>query len=337
MTTPDDHDPDGPGMASQGAAGRVWLCAQRSPAAQRAGWFTPESLAHPARMLPDLATAAIEAYTLPGEWVLDPMCGIGTTLVSAVRAGRRALGVELEPRWVRVAGENLDLARADGHTATAGVVRGDARHLPDLIPELMRGLAPGSVEAPSLVLTSPPYGAGVHGQITHRGAGDRIVKYDHRYAPARSRANLAHTPDQITAGMTEILRAAAAVVRPGGHVVVVSRPWRCAGVLVDLPGQMAACARAAGLVAVDRAVALLARIDHTITDHDPTDENPAGEIGPGRLVARSSFFARHNLTRARAAGLPIHLIAHEDVQAFIRHPAAPGGGPGGGLGGRGQR
>jgi DNA modification methylase len=29
--------------------------------------------------------------------VLDPMCGIGTTLVEAVHLGRHAIGVEYEP------------------------------------------------------------------------------------------------------------------------------------------------------------------------------------------------------------------------------------------------
>lgn len=40
---------------------------------------------------------AIEAHTRLGDLVLDPMVGRGLTAVSAVRAGRRAAGVELSP------------------------------------------------------------------------------------------------------------------------------------------------------------------------------------------------------------------------------------------------
>lgn len=332
--TPDHADRRRGEDAIGAAAGRVWLCAQRSPAAQRRGRLVAESLAHPARMLPDLAAHAIAAYSRPGEVVLDPMCGIGTTLVEAVRAGRRAVGIELEPRWVRLAEENLALARAEGHHTDARVVQGDSRGLhhlfttpPDDDPS---GGLSTELGAPSLVLTSPPYGSGVHGQITNRGPGDPIVKYRHRYTQVRTRANLAHTPARLTAGMTAILRAAARVLRPGGHVVIVARPWRERGVLVDLPGQMIACADAAGLVLTDRAVALLARLDDTRTA-TATGAAVGACGGRARLVARASFFARHNLLRARAAGAPVHLIAHEDVYVFTtpdptRAPE-PGGAP----------
>src|SRR5207302_271577 len=65
----------------------VWTTAQTSPAAQRKGRYVTESTAHPAKMLPAVAAHAINHYTEPGDLVLDPMCGIGTTLVEAVHAG----------------------------------------------------------------------------------------------------------------------------------------------------------------------------------------------------------------------------------------------------------
>ena len=40
------------------------------------------------------AREAIEAFTQPGETVLDPFCGGGTTLVEAVSLGRRAAGLD---------------------------------------------------------------------------------------------------------------------------------------------------------------------------------------------------------------------------------------------------
>jgi modification methylase len=66
----------------------VWTTAQRTACAQRAGRYISTSITHPAKMLPAIAAAAIEAYTGPGDLVVDPMCGIGTTLVEAVHLGR---------------------------------------------------------------------------------------------------------------------------------------------------------------------------------------------------------------------------------------------------------
>lgn len=50
---------------------------------------------YPARFSPTFAAAAIEAFTEPGDLVLDPHVGGGTTLVEALAAGRRAIGVDI--------------------------------------------------------------------------------------------------------------------------------------------------------------------------------------------------------------------------------------------------
>src|SRR5436305_5029043 len=84
----------------------VWATAQRDARTQRRGRYLPASTAHPAKMLPAIAATAIARYTRPGDLVADPMCGIGTTLVEAVHAGRDGLGIEHEPRWAAVAAAN---------------------------------------------------------------------------------------------------------------------------------------------------------------------------------------------------------------------------------------
>jgi tRNA G10 N-methylase Trm11 len=220
----------------------VWPTAQRDARAQRRGRYLPQSAAHPAKMLPAIAATAITRYTEPGDLVADPMCGIGTTLVEAAHLGRDALGIEYEERWATLAAANVAHARRQGATGTGEVIRGDARQLPALLPPGMAGRA-------ALVVTSPPYGTSVHGQVKaeqRRGQGGGVHKFDNRYG--HDPANLAHQGlDDLLAGFTAILAGCATLLRPGGLAVVTARPWRQHGELIDLPAAILAAGARAGL------------------------------------------------------------------------------------------
>lgn len=50
---------------------------------------------YPARFSPKLVRAAIDAFTQPGDLVLDPFVGGGTTLVEAMASGRHAVGADI--------------------------------------------------------------------------------------------------------------------------------------------------------------------------------------------------------------------------------------------------
>ncbi|MEV0539250.1 TRM11 family SAM-dependent methyltransferase [Nocardia salmonicida] len=272
----------------------VWATAQTAPTAQRRGRYHPDSTAHPAKMFPAIVAHAVETYTRPGDLVLDPMCGIGTTLVESLHLGRRAVGVEYESRWAELARTNIELARDAGIDLDANVYHGDARKLGDLIPAELRGQA-------SLVITSPPYGDSLHGHV-RANRTQPILKRNHRYGQVLDRGNLANVGlGRLLSGFTKILAGAAEYLAPGGHVVITARPWRQHAELVPLPSHLYTCGELAGLVPVERCVALL------------------GRLTEGELVARSSFFQRDFVVKQRAAGLPMHLIAHEDV-VILRKP-----------------
>jgi modification methylase len=269
----------------------VWPTAQQPAAAQRAGRYLPASTAHPAKMVPAIARHAITAYSRPGDLVLDPLCGIGTTLVEAVYLGRDALGVELEPRWADLARANLAHARTHGATGTATVVTGDARHLPSL-------LDPDLVGRVGLVLTSPPYGSSIHGQVTAR-PGRGVAKYDNTYSPDPTNLGRVTQPALLVA-LGQVLAGSQQLLRPGGLLVLTARPYRHHERLVDLPGQLTRVAEAAGLVLYERNAALLVG------------------LRSDRLVPRPSFFQLDRVRKARARGLPLRIIAHEDMLVFRR-------------------
>lgn len=83
-------------------------------------------------------------------------------------------------------------------------------------------------------------------------------------------------------------------------VAVTARPWRRHGALVDLPAAVSRCAETVGLVPYERQVCLL-----------------VGLRGD-RLVPRASFFALEQVRRARRAGSPLQVIAHEDLLVYRR-------------------
>src|SRR5436190_9621144 len=127
------------GSAPQGWQRSVFVTGQVCSREQRRGRYTPESMAHPGKMLPSIARYLINTYTRPGEWVCDPMAGTATTVVEAMHLGRYGIGVEYETRWTRLATDNIRLATTQGATGTGEVIQGDSRHLPALIPAELHG------------------------------------------------------------------------------------------------------------------------------------------------------------------------------------------------------
>ncbi len=47
------------------------------------------------KFTPQLPHQFIELYTKPGDTVIDPMCGSGTTLIEAIRLNRKAIGLDI--------------------------------------------------------------------------------------------------------------------------------------------------------------------------------------------------------------------------------------------------
>ncbi len=62
---------------------------------------------HPTPKPVDLMLALISDFTDPGDIVLDPFAGSGTTGVACLRLGRRFIGCELDPRYAAIATERL--------------------------------------------------------------------------------------------------------------------------------------------------------------------------------------------------------------------------------------
>lgn len=62
---------------------------------------------HPTQKPLALLRELVSLFTDPGDLILDPFMGSGTTLRAAKDLGRRAIGIELEEKWCEVAAKRL--------------------------------------------------------------------------------------------------------------------------------------------------------------------------------------------------------------------------------------
>ncbi len=76
-------------------------------------WSMPENTDHPTQKPEKLVAKIILAGTRPGDLVLDPFLGSGTTSVVAAKLGRRFVGVEIDETYCCLAEKRLRLAEAD--------------------------------------------------------------------------------------------------------------------------------------------------------------------------------------------------------------------------------
>lgn len=68
---------------------------------------------HPAVMPEKLAERLLKLFSFPGDIILDPFNGVGTTTLSAHRTGRRYIGVDVSPEYCTTAEERIESARAE--------------------------------------------------------------------------------------------------------------------------------------------------------------------------------------------------------------------------------
>jgi len=63
---------------------------------------------HPAPFPKELPTRLIKLYSFWGDIVLDPFAGTGTTLLAAQELGRKSIGFELNPEYIKLINKKLN-------------------------------------------------------------------------------------------------------------------------------------------------------------------------------------------------------------------------------------
>jgi DNA modification methylase len=247
-------------------SGEEWLYFTKSV------WTTayPSELGHERRKVhgankpPRLMARLIEFFTRSGELVLDPFAGVGGTLLGAAiaRGPRRALGLELDPRWAAVFSETVAalLAERDGagpRVADLGpndpggergfdpsgleLRLGDAR-------DLLREIAADSVD---FVATDPPYNVQLPMTMAGGPLSEAHANRRTDYAMVSDLpGDLANLPDYpaFLDAMGEILGEVRRVLRPGRYAVLIVRDAYQGGRYLFTAADLAGRASDAGLV-----------------------------------------------------------------------------------------
>lgn len=68
----------------------------------------PEKTIHPCQFPIELVERCVLALTNPGDWVLDPFAGAGSSLIAAVKNDRRAMGAEKEEAYLDITRDRLE-------------------------------------------------------------------------------------------------------------------------------------------------------------------------------------------------------------------------------------
>ena len=194
---------------------------------------------HGANKPPRLMARLIEFFTVTGELVLDPFAGVGGTLLGAAvaRGPRRALGLEIEPRWVEIYRRLVaDLAAerdgrgpllADIGPSDPGGERGfDASGLEMRLGDSLVLLPEIESDSVDFVATDPPYNIQLPitmsgGKLAEEHANrrtDYAMVTEHAGDLANS-ADYATFLDRMGVVFAELLR----VLRPNRYAAVIVR------------------------------------------------------------------------------------------------------------------
>ncbi len=210
---------------------KTWLKFQKS-------WFVhnppprrKDVLTHPAKFPETLAQEFIEFFTKKGQTVLDPMMGTGSALVAALRAGRNAVGIELNPKYFAIAQTIL----AEEHKLQLQpklklhLHNTDAAHAPDL------GLPPIDY-----VITSPPYwdmlhARGAENQKKRRATPGLDVVYS---SDARDLGNL-RDYDEFVERLAQIYEALCPVLKDRAYLTIIVKNVKKGGKIYPLAWDLA--------------------------------------------------------------------------------------------------
>ena len=174
---------------------------------------------HPAPYSYTDVARLVRFFSKPGDVVLDPFVGIGSTLKAAATEGRNGVGIELSPEFARLSQERLasEVEESLLSATSQTVLQGDSR-------SILKGMDADSVD---LLVTSPPYWNILH-KKDHKAKQEREDKgLLTRYSEDDSLdlGNIDDYEDFLVALM-DVFRGCQRVLKPKKHAAIVVSDFR---------------------------------------------------------------------------------------------------------------
>ncbi len=191
------------------------------------------ALKHPALFPAQLAERIIECFLPPeGTVVLDPFCGLGSTVVAAQKLGKTGIGFDINSEYLATARERLKQVPGQEHApAPQGqVIEADANDLLEHVDE----------ESVDLVVTSPPY----WDVLTRRRSADRKVVRN--YGDSGDDLGRIGDYDEFLMSLRRVFAQVLIALKPGAYCVVVVMDIRKKNVFYPFHSDLAAAMQAAG-------------------------------------------------------------------------------------------
>jgi len=231
----------------------------------RARLFTEASYGHHAKMHARLALWLIESYSAAGDTILDPMLGIGTSLLAAL-SQRDVVGYEVEPAFL-----------AEAHRNAAKIIDAAGLLAGKITVAAHDARAPWPHQA-DVVLFSPPYGCDASGGVSRRRViPEKLARL--ALLPGRRGARWKHLAGKLESGsmasllfhygdhpaqlghmrgarywqaMEQVYTQARAALRPGGKMVLVIKDHIRHGQRVTVAADTAALCESLGFALIAR-------------------------------------------------------------------------------------
>jgi DNA modification methylase len=204
-------------------SGKEWLQLSRS-------WWYQKGLGrdhketkierqHPAPFSYRDVQKIILMLTKPGMLILDPFCGVASTLKAAGLSGRNAIGFEVSTRWARLGKMRLDseVPKRKKIGLSLTVIRGDCLRL---LPKL-------EDQSIDLILTSPPYWGILNKDPDHKVKAARIANglATHYSSSPSDLANI-ETYREFLKKMESVIRQCRRVLKDQRYMVMIVGDFR---------------------------------------------------------------------------------------------------------------
>ena len=169
---------------------------------------------HPATFAESDIVRLLEFFTKPGQSVLDPFVGSGSTLVACARSGRAGTGIELVEHWADVARQRVAPEDAEFEQK---VLVGDSRLLLPDFPD----------QSFDFVVTSPPYWMILRKDWDHKVKAERKSKnLSTRYSDDENDLGNLESYEQFLGELGKVFAECRRVLRKKRYMCVVVSDFR---------------------------------------------------------------------------------------------------------------